>query len=42
MSSIKAGVVVVNKFCPSDSKAFSGYISYIDRPDAKRNEKLSE
>ena len=42
MSSIKAGVVVVNKFCPSDSKTFSGYISYIDRPDAKRNEKLSE
>lgn len=42
MSSIKAGVVVINKFCPADSKAFSGYISYIDRSEAKRNEKLSE
>lgn len=39
MSSIKAGVVVINKFCPADSKAFSGYISYIDRSEAKRNEK---
>ena len=42
MSGIKAGVVVINKFCPADSKAFSGYISYIDRSEAKRNEKLSE
>ena len=38
MSNIKAGVVVVTKFCNSESKAFSAYIDYIDRKDAVRTE----
>lgn len=42
MGEIKAGVVVVNRFCDAGSKEFSGYISYIDRNNAKRNEKMSE
>lgn len=42
MSGIKAGVVVVNRFCSSSSKEFSNYISYIDREEAIRQEYLSE
>lgn len=42
MSEIKAGVVVVTRFCTSGAKEFSGYINYIDREDAKRQEHLSE
>lgn len=39
---IKAGVVVVTRFCKHDSSAFSEYINYIDRDEAARNEMLSE
>lgn len=39
---IKAGVVVINRFCNSGAGAFSSYINYIDRNEAKRQEKLSE
>lgn len=38
MGKIKAGVVVVTKFCKSHAKAFSGYIDYIDRESAARTE----
>ncbi len=34
MEEIKAGVVVVNKFCQSNSKTFSKYVDYLDRADA--------
>lgn len=34
----KAGVVLVSKFIIPGSKKFSGYIDYIDRDDAVRNE----
>lgn len=36
MSNIKAGVVVVTKFCNNEAKAFSSYIDYIDRENAVR------
>lgn len=35
---VKAGVVLVSKFIKSSSKVFSGYIDYIDRDEATRNE----
>ena len=38
MGDIKAGVVLVTKFIRPTSKAFSGYIDYIDRDEAVRNE----
>lgn len=38
MSEVKAGVVVVNRFCRSGSKEFKSYIDYIDREEAKRKE----
>lgn len=36
--SINAGVVVVNQFCNSTSKLFTGYINYMDREEASRSE----
>lgn len=42
MSEIKAGVVVVTKFCRSSSGAFSSYINYIDRDEATRTENTSK
>ncbi len=39
---INAGVIVKTRFCESNSEAFTGYIEYIDRNEAKRNEMLSE
>lgn len=36
MSEIKAGVVVVTKFCRSSSSKFTSYINYIDRDEAVR------
>lgn len=36
MSEIKAGVVVVTKFCQSSSSKFTSYINYIDRDEAVR------
>ena len=38
MGDIKAGVVLVTKFIRPNSKAYSGYIDYIDRDEAVRNE----
>lgn len=42
MGIIKAGVVVVNKYCKPDSKIFSGYIKYMDREEAVRTEHVAE
>lgn len=42
MGTIKAGVVVVNKYCKPDSKIFSGYIKYMDREEAVRTEHTAE
>lgn len=42
MSEIKAGVVVVTKFCRSNSSTFSSYINYIDRNEAVRAEHSGE
>lgn len=39
---IKAGCVVVTKFCGSNSAEFGNYINYIDREDAVRNEYISK
>lgn len=36
MGNIKAGVVVVTKFCKAGSNKFTSYINYIDRKDAVR------
>ena len=36
MSDTSPGVVVVTTFCDADQKYFSGFISYIDRPEAVR------
>ena len=41
MSAVKAGCVVVTKFCGSKSAAFGNYINYIDRESAVRNEYIS-
>lgn len=38
---IKAGCIVKTKFVTSDSDVFSGYIDYIDRENAVRNEFVS-
>lgn len=38
MGDIKAGVVLVTKFIRPHSKAYAGYIDYIDRDEAVRNE----
>lgn len=42
MEKIKAGVVVVTKFCRNGAKAFSEYINYIDRKEAARNDNTSK
>lgn len=39
---IKAGVVVVNRYCSPGSRAFFSYIDYMDREEAIRNEKVKE
>ena len=39
---VKAGVVVVTKFCKSSSKAFSSYIDYVDREEAARSNNTSK
>ena len=41
MGKIKAGVVVVTKFCRSQSSQFSSYVNYIDRDEAARTENSS-
>lgn len=40
MSTINAGVVLVTQFVSSDSAAFSGYIDYINRSNAVRNDNI--
>ena len=40
--SIKAGIVIVNQFCKSNSKFFKGYIDYIDREEAVRSENTEQ
>lgn len=35
---IKAGIVIVNKFCSSGSRIFWGYINYMNRDEAVRAE----
>ena len=42
MNHVKAGVVVVTKFCKSSSKAFSSYIDYVDREEAARSKNTSK
>lgn len=42
MSDIKAGIVVVTKFCRSSSSIFSSYIDYIDRTEAVRAENTAK
>ena len=42
MSKVKAGVVLVTKFVRPGAKAFKGYINYIDREEAIRNEYTDE
>ena len=41
MGTIQAGVIVVTKFCRSQSSQFSSYINYIDRDEAARSENSS-
>ncbi|MCI8364230.1 MAG: hypothetical protein HFG34_04710 [Eubacterium sp.] len=42
MGNIKAGVVVVTKFCRAASSKFTSYINYIDRKEAVRTENSSK
>lgn len=42
MSDVTAGVVLVSKFVPAGHKKFKGYIDYIDRDSAVRNETVTE
>lgn len=42
MGNIKAGVVVVTKFCRAGSGKFQSYINYIDRKEAARTENSSK
>lgn len=39
---MKAGIVLVNKYCNANDKRFSGYISYIDRDGATRNDNMEK
>ena len=42
MGNIKAGVVVVTKFCKAGSGKFTSYINYIDRKEAVRTDNSSK
>lgn len=42
MGNVKAGVVVVTKFCRAGSGKFQSYINYIDRKEAARTENSSK
>lgn len=42
MGNIKAGVVVVTKFCKAGSNQFTSYINYIDRKEATRTANCSK
>lgn len=39
---MKSGIVLAMKFCPATDKRFSGYIDYIDRDEAIRNENIEK
>lgn len=41
-NNITAGCVVVSEFVTPDSSVFSGYIDYIDRDQAVRNEHIAD
>lgn len=40
MHKIKAGIILANKYCSSGDRRFTGYINYIDRDNAVRNEHM--
>ena len=42
MGKIKAGCVVVTEFCRQGDERFTGYINYIDRDEAIRNDATAE
>ncbi len=42
MAKINAGCVVVTEFCRQGDSKFTGYINYIDREDAVRNENTAQ
>lgn len=42
MAEIKAGVVVVTKFCTAGADKFTEYVEYIDRDEATRNDNSSK
>ena len=42
MGEIKAGIVLMNEFCTGNSKLFGGYINYMNRENAVRNEHMEE
>ena len=39
---MKAGIVLVNKYCNINDRRFSGYINYIDRDEATRNDNMEK
>lgn len=36
------GIVTVMKFVPAENKKFSGYVNYMDRPDAMRSDHFKD
>lgn len=42
MAGIKAGFVVVNRFCGASDKEFAEYINYLEGSQKVRQEHLSE
>ncbi len=42
MGEIKAGVVVVTEFCRPHTSKYQGYIDYINRTEAVRNENTAK
>ena len=42
MDDIKAGVVIVSKFCKPQAKEFNNYIGYINRDEAIRNDNIEK
>lgn len=39
---MKAGIVLVNKYCDTNDSRYTGYINYIDRNDAVRNDNMEK
>lgn len=42
MGDIKAGVIIKTKFCGAGSKMFTGYVDYVAREEAARNDNLEK